>query len=103
MPGRVQWGSDFLGSRNEMLDGSMGHERWGKLLLLEGILREDCGALYALAMDPLDHLERTRDHGHALRFWGRSIRCDERISSELRECFWSSRLGAGWGGRRRTW
>jgi hypothetical protein len=49
-----------------MLDGSMGHERWGKLLLLEGILREDCGALYALAMDPLDHLERTRDHGHAL-------------------------------------
>jgi len=30
MPGRVQWGSDFLGSRNEMLDGSMGHERWGQ-------------------------------------------------------------------------
>jgi hypothetical protein len=38
----------------------------GKLLLLAGILREACGALYALAIDPLDHLERTRDHGHAL-------------------------------------
>ncbi|MBO9351716.1 MAG: hypothetical protein J7449_09605 [Thermomicrobium sp.] len=38
----------------------------GKLLLFEGVLREACGALYALAMDPLDHLERTRDHGRAL-------------------------------------
>jgi hypothetical protein len=38
----------------------------GKLLLLAGILREACGALYALAIDPLDHLERRRDHGHAL-------------------------------------
>jgi hypothetical protein len=38
----------------------------GKLLLFEGVLREACGALYALAIDPLDHLERTRDHGRAL-------------------------------------
>ncbi len=38
----------------------------GKLLLLAGILREAWGALYALAIDPLDHLERTRDHAHAL-------------------------------------
>jgi hypothetical protein len=67
MPGWAQQGSDFLGSRNEMLDGSMGHGAvGGKLLLFEGVLREACGALYALAIDPLDHLERTRDHGHAL-------------------------------------
>jgi hypothetical protein len=37
------------------------------------------------------------------RFWGRSIRCDERISSELRECFWSFRLGAGRRLRRQAW
>ena len=46
------------------LDGSLAVG--GKLLLLEGILREACGALYALAVDPLDHLERTRHRAHAL-------------------------------------
>jgi hypothetical protein len=46
------------------LDGS--RAVGGKLLLFEGVLREACGALYALAIDPLDHLERTRDYAHAL-------------------------------------
>jgi hypothetical protein len=46
------------------LDGSLAVG--GKLLLFEGVLREACGALYALAIDPLDHLERTRDYAHAL-------------------------------------
>jgi hypothetical protein len=46
------------------LDGSLAVG--GKLLLFEGVLREACGALYALAIDPLEYLERTRDYAHAL-------------------------------------